>query len=105
MRDHFPAVVYGYLCISYRHFSVEETKEAIWSYEDNKSTGSGDLNFNFFKSFWDIIQHEVCEFVDEFYNNVASPRVVTSSFLMRKVVDSGNFNGFYVGKDINFPIL
>lgn len=35
----------------------------------------------FFKSCWDIIHHEVLEFVEEFYHNALLPKVVTSSIL------------------------
>lgn len=40
--------------------TVEEVKETTWSCDGDKSMGLDGFNFQFFKSYQDILQTEVC---------------------------------------------
>lgn len=62
-------------------FSLEETKEVVWSCEGDKSPGLDGFNFTFYKQFWDLVKHEVCDFIQEFYYNARFPKAVTASFI------------------------
>lgn len=62
-------------------FSLEEIKDAIWSCDSDKSSRPDGFNFNFYKKFWELLKHEVYDFIQEFFLNAAFLKTVIASFL------------------------
>ncbi|GAU48216.1 hypothetical protein TSUD_405030 [Trifolium subterraneum] len=62
-------------------FSVEEVREVILSSDGNKCPGPDGFNFNFLKSYWDIIKGDIMEFLAEFHKSANLPKAITASFL------------------------
>ena len=50
-------------------FSVEEIKEAVWSYGNNKAPGTEGFTFVFIRRFWDKIGRDICDVVKFFESN------------------------------------
>jgi len=48
-------------------FTSEEIKEVVWCCEGGKSPGPDDYGFNFYKSFWETIEEDVCKSMHEFF--------------------------------------
>jgi hypothetical protein len=64
-----------------RAFSLEEVKEVIWCSDGNKSPGPDGFNFKFLKVCWDIIKHDIMNFLNEFFGSATLPKAFTASFL------------------------
>lgn len=62
-------------------FTTGEIREAVWSCDGNKSPGTDDFNFAFFKSCWDVLESDIVRFLSEFHNYVVLPRSVTALFI------------------------
>ncbi|GKD56394.1 RNA-directed DNA polymerase, eukaryota, reverse transcriptase zinc-binding domain protein, partial [Tanacetum coccineum] len=47
-------------------FSLEEIKEAVWGCDGSKAPGPDGFNFNFVKTFWDIIKNDFRDCIEYF---------------------------------------
>lgn len=59
-------------------FTMEEVKEAVWSYEGDKSPGPDGFNFTFIKTCWETIKEEILELMAQFHSNGRLPKAFTS---------------------------
>lgn len=62
-------------------FCMDEIKDAVWSCDGDKCPRPYGFNFTFFKHFWEEIKGELCDVVDEFFENAALPKGFCSSFI------------------------
>ena len=64
----------------------------MWECGSDKCPAPDGLNFKFIKEFWDVIKHEVFQFLDEFYVNDRFSKSTNASFLalILKVQDPQN---------------
>ncbi|GAU51035.1 hypothetical protein TSUD_411700 [Trifolium subterraneum] len=63
------------------HFDESKVKETVWSCDGNKSPGPDGFNLHFFKVCWAIVKKDLMNFLAEFHEKAALPKVVTASFL------------------------
>ncbi|GKV31769.1 hypothetical protein SLEP1_g40435 [Rubroshorea leprosula] len=63
-------------------FNEEEVKQAVWSCEGSKASGSDGFNFNFIREMWDLIRGDVMGFVNDFYQNGRLVKGANSSFIV-----------------------
>lgn len=63
-------------------FFDEEIGSVISNSPGDKIPSPDGFNFQFFKSKWDLIQHDVKSFLNEFHQYVSLPKALTSSFLV-----------------------
>ncbi|GAU16263.1 hypothetical protein TSUD_298950 [Trifolium subterraneum] len=62
-------------------FDEAEVKETVWRCDGNKSPGPDGFNLHFFKVCWPIVKKDLMNFLAEFHEKAALPKVVTASFL------------------------
>ncbi|GJS80704.1 putative RNA-directed DNA polymerase, eukaryota, reverse transcriptase zinc-binding domain protein [Tanacetum coccineum] len=61
--------------------SVSEIKSAIWDCGSDKSPGPDGFTFAFYKEFWNTIQNDVVDFVQQFFSSGNIPRGCNTSFI------------------------
>ncbi|GJZ21486.1 putative RNA-directed DNA polymerase, eukaryota, reverse transcriptase zinc-binding domain protein [Tanacetum coccineum] len=73
-----------------RDVSNEEIKKAVWDSGGDRAPGPDGFTFMFFKTFWEVIQNDVVQFVQEFFQSACFPKGCNSSFiaLIPKVEDA-----------------
>nr|GFA94229.1 RNA-directed DNA polymerase, eukaryota, reverse transcriptase zinc-binding domain protein [Tanacetum cinerariifolium] len=64
-----------------RSFSKEEIKQAVWDCGLDKSPGPDGFTFGFYRRFWSLIECDVVEAVNHFYNNGFCHKGGNSSFI------------------------
>ncbi|GJV12261.1 RNA-directed DNA polymerase, eukaryota, partial [Tanacetum coccineum] len=64
-----------------RHFSKEEIKGAVWDCGLDKSPGPDGFTFGFYRRYWSLIEDDVVEAVNHFYNNGFCHKGGNSSFI------------------------
>ncbi|GJS79466.1 RNA-directed DNA polymerase, eukaryota [Tanacetum coccineum] len=63
------------------HFSKEEIKGAVWDCGLDKSPGPDGFTFGFYRRYWSLIEDDVVEAVNHFYNNGFCHKGGNSSFI------------------------
>nr|GEW97297.1 putative RNA-directed DNA polymerase, eukaryota, reverse transcriptase zinc-binding domain protein [Tanacetum cinerariifolium] len=73
-----------------RNISMEEVKKAVWDCGMDKSPGPDGYTFGFYRRFWSIIEHDVFEAVQYFFNHEDMPKGCNSNFitLIPKISDA-----------------
>nr|GFC12326.1 transposon TX1 uncharacterized [Tanacetum cinerariifolium] len=61
--------------------SMEEIKTAVWDCGSNKAPGPDGYSFFFIKRFWDLLKHDIQEFVVRFFSSGKFPQGVNSAFI------------------------
>nr|GEU86184.1 RNA-directed DNA polymerase, eukaryota, reverse transcriptase zinc-binding domain protein [Tanacetum cinerariifolium] len=64
-----------------RHFSKEEIKGSVWDCGLDKSPGRDGFTFGFYRRYWSLLEDEVVEAVNHFYNNGFCHKGGNSSFI------------------------
>nr|GEZ52545.1 hypothetical protein [Tanacetum cinerariifolium] len=64
-----------------RHFSNEEIKGAVYDCGLDKSPGPDGFTFGFYRRYWSLLEDEVAEVVNNFYNNGFCHKGGNSSFI------------------------
>nr|GEW03192.1 RNA-directed DNA polymerase, eukaryota, reverse transcriptase zinc-binding domain protein [Tanacetum cinerariifolium] len=64
-----------------RSFSKEEIEEAVWGCGLDKSPGPDGFTFGFYRRFWSLVEGEVVEAVNHFFNNGFCHKGGYSSFI------------------------
>nr|GFA89131.1 cysteine-rich receptor-like protein kinase [Tanacetum cinerariifolium] len=64
-----------------RHFSKEEIKGAVWDCGLDKLPGPDGFTFGFYRRYWSLLEDEVVEAVNHFYNNGFCHKEGNSSFI------------------------
>jgi len=79
-----------------REVIIEEVHLAIFSSEGSKASGPDGFNFNFYKKFWELIQHDLFTMVLEFIRRGYLPKGINTSniALIPKVTGSSSFNDY-----------
>lgn len=62
-------------------FGEEEIKEAIWECGSSKSQGPNGYNFGFIKEFWSLLNEDVTNFLNDFYESDSFVRGANASFI------------------------
>ncbi|GKC54223.1 putative RNA-directed DNA polymerase, eukaryota, reverse transcriptase zinc-binding domain protein [Tanacetum coccineum] len=62
-------------------FSRDEIKRAVWDCGGDRAPGPDGFTFNFFTTFWDIIEKDVVRFVQEFSTTHEIPKGCNPSFI------------------------
>nr|GEX36818.1 RNA-directed DNA polymerase, eukaryota, reverse transcriptase zinc-binding domain protein [Tanacetum cinerariifolium] len=62
--------------------SMEEIKTVVWDCGSNKAPGPDGYSFLFIKRFWDLLKHDIQEFVVSFFSSGKFPQGVNSAFIM-----------------------
>jgi len=77
-------------------FSLQEIKEVVWDYDNNKSPGPYGINFGFIKEFWLDMKDEIMRFVSEFHRNGKLSKGMNTTFiaLIPKVDSPQKLNDF-----------
>nr|GEX83772.1 RNA-directed DNA polymerase, eukaryota, reverse transcriptase zinc-binding domain protein [Tanacetum cinerariifolium] len=60
---------------------MEEIKTVVWDCGSNKAPGPDGYSFLFVKRFWDILKHDIQEFVVSFFSSGKFPQGVNSAFI------------------------
>ncbi|GJY95939.1 hypothetical protein Tco_0512300, partial [Tanacetum coccineum] len=73
------------LCFSDRDLletrvSLEEIKTAVWYCGSNKASGPDGFTFGFIKKYWDLLNKDIFEFVNSFFDSGLMPQGANSSF-------------------------
>ncbi|GJZ38825.1 putative RNA-directed DNA polymerase, eukaryota, reverse transcriptase zinc-binding domain protein [Tanacetum coccineum] len=82
----FPPIVVGKrLCDSDRRYldsmvSLEEIKDAVWDCGSQKAPGPDGFSFLFVKKYWDLVSHDIQNFVNGFFASGKFPPGSNSSF-------------------------
>ncbi|GKB67403.1 RNA-directed DNA polymerase, eukaryota, reverse transcriptase zinc-binding domain protein, partial [Tanacetum coccineum] len=75
-----------------RNISHEEIKRAMWDCGGDRSSGPDGFSFEFFTTFWDILEPDVTHFVLEFFHSGTFPKGCNSSFIaLIPKVSNGKF--------------
>nr|GEU74338.1 transposon TX1 uncharacterized [Tanacetum cinerariifolium] len=61
--------------------SMEEIKMAVWDCGSNKAPGPDGYSFLFIKRFWDLLNHNIQEFVVSFFSSGKFPQGVNFAFI------------------------
>jgi hypothetical protein len=79
-----------------REVAIEEVHLAIFSSKGSKASGPDGFNFNFYKKFWELIQHDLFTMVLEFFRRGCLPKGINTSYiaLIPKVTGSSSFNDY-----------
>jgi hypothetical protein len=69
---------------------------AIFSSEGSKAPGLDGFNFNFYKKFWELMNHKLFTMVLEFFRRGHLPKGINTSYiaLIPKVAGSSSFNDY-----------
>ncbi|GKC19658.1 hypothetical protein Tco_1021808 [Tanacetum coccineum] len=59
----------------------EEIKRAVWDCGTDKSTGPDGFTFGFYRRFWCVIENDVVEVVNKFFQNATFPKGGNASFI------------------------
>ncbi|XP_058766469.1 uncharacterized protein LOC131640079 [Vicia villosa] len=62
-------------------FMEKEVKEAVWSCDENKSSGPNGISLDFFKKNWGVVKEDVMRFVGDFHSKAILTKACTSSFI------------------------
>ncbi|XP_073260583.1 uncharacterized protein [Populus alba] len=68
-----------------REVTIEEVHLAIFSSEGSKAPGPDGFNFNFYKKFWELMQHDLFTMVLEFFRRGYLPKAFIAG---RNILDS-----------------
>nr|GEZ03428.1 RNA-directed DNA polymerase, eukaryota, reverse transcriptase zinc-binding domain protein [Tanacetum cinerariifolium] len=60
---------------------MEEIKTVVWDCGSNKASGPDGYSFLFIKIFWDLLKHDIQEFVVSFFSLGKFPQGVNSAFI------------------------
>jgi hypothetical protein len=72
-------------------FSEAEVKAAVWDCDSYKSPGPDDINFDFYKEFWEDLRGDVMRFISEFHRNGKLTKGINSIFIaLIPKIDSPN---------------
>jgi hypothetical protein len=79
-----------------REVTIEEVHLAIFNSEGSKAPGPDGFNFNFYKKFWELMQHDLFTMVLEFFRRGYLPKGINTSYiaLIPKVTGSSSFNDY-----------
>lgn len=79
-----------------REVSKDELKKAVWDCGIDKSPGPDGFTFGFYRRFWNIIEKDVFEAVNYFFNSGVIPKGCNSSFiaLIPKIPDANLVKDF-----------
>ncbi|GJT02516.1 zinc finger MYM-type protein 1-like protein [Tanacetum coccineum] len=79
-----------------RPFTRDEIKGVVWDCGGDRAPGPDGFTFNFFTSFWDLIEDDVVRFVHEFFRSSFFPKGCNSSFiaLIPKVLNAKHVSDF-----------
>ncbi|GJR20209.1 putative RNA-directed DNA polymerase, eukaryota, reverse transcriptase zinc-binding domain protein [Tanacetum coccineum] len=61
--------------------SMDEVKAAVWDCGSDKAPGPDGFSFAFVKKFWNILKHDILEFVTMFFESRKMPPGANSSFI------------------------
>jgi hypothetical protein len=61
-------------------FSEAEVKVAVWDCDSYKSPGD-DINFGFYKEFWEDLRGDVMRFISEFHRNGKLTKGINTTFI------------------------
>nr|GEZ36180.1 hypothetical protein [Tanacetum cinerariifolium] len=61
--------------------SIEEIKTPVWDCGNNKAPGPDGYSFLFIKRFWDLLKHDIQDFVVSFFSSGKFPQGVNSAFI------------------------
>lgn len=77
-------------------FSIEEIKNAIWNYENEKAPGPDVFTLKFIKNYWDLMKDDIMRFVKYFENSGSIARGCSSYFitLIPKIKDPLTLNDY-----------
>ncbi|KAK3227948.1 hypothetical protein Dsin_007810 [Dipteronia sinensis] len=77
-------------------FSVEEIWAAVCDCDGNKAPGPDDLNLNFIKANWEVIQEDFMKFIHEFHGNASIVKDLNNTFvsLIPKCSNSASMKDF-----------
>ncbi|GKA71148.1 RNA-directed DNA polymerase, eukaryota [Tanacetum coccineum] len=64
-----------------RYISYDEIKSAVWDCGTDKSPGPDGFTFEFFRRYWNIIDHDVVSVVSTFFSTATFPRGCNASFI------------------------
>lgn len=62
-------------------FSMEEIKEVVWSYDENKAPGPDGFNLCFFRKCWEVVKEDLFEMMVKFFNSGKLEKSINSSFI------------------------
>ncbi|GJT45976.1 RNA-directed DNA polymerase, eukaryota, reverse transcriptase zinc-binding domain protein [Tanacetum coccineum] len=74
-----------------RVFVKEEIKKAVWDCGLDKSPGPDGFTFGFYRRFWNLIEGDVVEAVNHFFNNGFRHSGVQSAFIANRQILDGPF--------------
>jgi hypothetical protein len=77
-------------------FSEAEVKAAVWDCDNYKSPGPDEINFGFYKDFWEDLRADVMRFISEFHQNGKLTKGINSTFiaLIPKIDSPQRLNDF-----------
>lgn len=62
-------------------FSMEEIKEVVWSYDENKAPGPDGFNLCYFRKCWEVVKEDLFEMMVKFFNSGKLEKSINSSFI------------------------
>nr|GEV70837.1 RNA-directed DNA polymerase, eukaryota [Tanacetum cinerariifolium] len=62
-------------------WALDEIKRAVWDCGGDRAPGPDGFTFNFFTTFWDLIESDVCRFVLDFFSTGTFPKGCNSSVI------------------------
>ena len=62
-------------------FTEMEIKEALFSFEDNKASGSDGYTMEFYKKLWNTLKDKIMEVLQDFYQNEVINKVVNENYI------------------------
>ncbi|XP_071708448.1 uncharacterized protein [Rutidosis leptorrhynchoides] len=89
----------------------EEIKDAVWDCGSSKSPGPDGFSFLFIKAYWDLLQHDICSTVRDFFHTAKMPTGANSAFvsLIPKVSNPVLINDFrpisLIGVILDGPLI
>nr|GEX53940.1 hypothetical protein [Tanacetum cinerariifolium] len=70
--------------------SIEEIKTAVWDCGSNKAPGPDGYSFLFIKRFWDLLKHDIQEFVVSFFSSGKFPQgrqILDGPLILNEIID------------------
>nr|GEV78602.1 RNA-directed DNA polymerase, eukaryota, reverse transcriptase zinc-binding domain protein [Tanacetum cinerariifolium] len=64
-----------------KDITIEEIKIAVWNCGNDKAPGPDGFTFGFIKHYWEIVKHDIMEFVIRFFESKKIPTGSNSSFI------------------------